>query len=63
MVDDDRRRDLVAVWHDESYLNRVYCDTPPSLMLSPSYCYPESMTLPLPRKLVALDKAHAELRR
>ncbi len=63
MVDEDRSRDLIAVWHDESYLNRVFCDNAPSLILSPSYCHPESMTLPLPRKLVALDKPHAELRR
>ncbi len=63
IVDHDRERDLVPVWHEESCLNRVYCDHPPSLMLSPSYCYPESMTLPMPRKLVALDKPHAEFRR
>jgi histo-blood group ABO system transferase len=63
MVDDDRDRGLVAVWHDESYLNRVLCNQPPSLMLSPSYCYPESATLMLRRKLLALDKSHAELRR
>jgi histo-blood group ABO system transferase len=63
MVDDDGRRGLVAVWHDESYLNRVFCDRTPSLMLSPSYCYPESAVLPLPPRLLALDKQHAELRR
>ncbi len=63
MVDDDGARGLVAVWHDESYLNRALCDTPPSLMLSPSYCYPETATLGLRPKLLALDKPHAELRR
>lgn len=63
IVDADRARGIVPVWHEESCLNRVYCDHPPSLILSPSYCYPESMTLPVPRKLLALDKPHAELRR
>jgi histo-blood group ABO system transferase len=62
MVEDDRHRGITAVWHEESHLNRIYSDTPPSLILSPSYCYPESMSLPLPKKLVALDKPHAELR-
>lgn len=62
MVDDDQTRGITAVWHDESYLNRTLCSRPPSLMLSPSYCYPESASLPLPRKLLALDKAHAEMR-
>jgi histo-blood group ABO system transferase len=62
LVDRDQARGLTAVWHDESYLNRTFCDRPPTLVLSPSYCYPESAQLPLPRKLLALDKPHAELR-
>ena len=32
---------ITAVWHDESHLNRYLIDHPPSLVLSPSYCYPE----------------------
>jgi histo-blood group ABO system transferase len=63
MVDEDQARGITAVWHDESYLNRVFCDRVPSLVLSPSYCCPESASLPLPRKLLALEKAHAQLRR
>ena len=41
------RRDLamnpprVAIWHDESYLNRVFIDTPPTVVLSPAFMYPE----------------------
>ena len=31
----------VALWHDESYLNRVLLDAPPTLVLAPSYMYPE----------------------
>jgi glycosyltransferase involved in cell wall biosynthesis len=41
------RRDLqgsparVALWHDESYLNRVFIDKPPSVVLAPNFMYPE----------------------
>jgi histo-blood group ABO system transferase len=62
MVDADARRGLVAVWHDESHLNRIYCDDPPTLMLSPSYCYPEGAELAVVPRLLALNKPHAELR-
>ncbi len=39
-TDADARSGLVAVWHDESHLNRYFVEHPPKL-LSPSYCYPE----------------------
>jgi glycosyltransferase involved in cell wall biosynthesis len=41
------RRDLamnpprVAIWHDESYLNRIFIDSPPTVVLSPAFMYPE----------------------
>lgn len=53
---------LVAVWHDESHLNRYFIDNPPTKILSPSYCYPESWSLPYAKKLLALDKNHAAMR-
>ena len=31
----------VALWHDESYLNRVMLDTPPTVVLGPNFLYPE----------------------
>ena len=32
----------VALWHDESYLNRVFLDVPPTVVLAPNYMYPEA---------------------
>jgi histo-blood group ABO system transferase len=52
--------DYIAVWHDESHLNRYFIDNPPTVTLSPSYCYPESLCLPYTKKLLALDKNHQE---
>lgn len=59
----DLGKNLIAVWHDESHLNRYYVDNVPTLMLSPSYCYPESWNLPYHKRLLALDKNHSEMRK
>jgi len=59
----DLEKDFIAVWHDESHKNRYFIDNPPTLVLSPSYCYPENWKLPYHKKLLALDKDHAKLRK
>jgi hypothetical protein len=60
-VDKDLESSIIAVWHDESQMNRYMIDNPPKI-LSPSYCYPESWSLPFEKRLLALDKNHAEVR-
>ncbi len=59
-IEIDLSRQYIAVWHDESHWNRYCIDCPPTLILYPAYLYPESWVLPYPRKLLALDKNHAE---
>lgn len=59
-INDDLKRDFIAVWHDESHWNRYCIDHKPTVILSPSYCYPESWDIPFRRKLIALDKNHSE---
>jgi len=56
----------IAVWHDESHLNRYFIDNPPTCILDRSYCYPENgqakgYPICIP-KLLALDKNHSEIR-
>jgi len=63
MIQEDLSKGIIPLWHDESHLNRYFLDHQPSIVLSPSYCYPESLNLPYPKKLLALDKNHAELRK
>jgi histo-blood group ABO system transferase len=60
-IDRDLEQGLIAVWHDESHLNRYFIDHPP-LALDPRYCYPENAKLPFPKILLALDKDHAAVR-
>jgi len=62
-VDTDLARAFIAKWHDESHLNRYFIDHPPTRILNPSYCYPESWSLEFPKKLVALNKNHQEMRK
>jgi len=58
----DYEKELIAVWHDESHMNRYFVDNPPTVILSPSYCYGESLNIPFERRLLALDKDHAAVR-
>jgi len=60
-VDKDLENDIIALWHDESHINRYFVDNPP-MALNPSYCYPESWSIPFDKKLLALDKDHNEVR-
>lgn len=61
-IDIDFSKNIIAIWHDESHLNRYFIDNPPTKILSPSYCYGESMRIPFEMKLIALDKNHQEIR-
>lgn len=61
-IDKDLKKNIIAVWHDESHMNRYFIDNPPTIILDPGYCYGESMKLPYTKRLLALDKNHAEMR-
>ena len=40
-VDTDAANGIIAVWHDESHLNRYLYENPPARILTPSFCTPE----------------------
>ncbi len=61
-IDIDFSIGIIAKWHDESHMNRYFFDNTPTKILSPSYCYGESMDIPFEKKLIALDKNHKEVR-
>lgn len=61
-IEIDHSNGIIALWHDESHLNRYLIDNPPTKILSPSYCYGESMEIPFPKKILALDKNHFKIR-
>ena len=64
-IDIDKNNDIIAVWHDESQLNR-YMVSNINLFkfLIPDYCYPENYHEDIPgiQKILALDKKHDDIR-
>ncbi len=65
-VSKDLENGVVALWHDESHMNRYLIDNPPSTSLTPSYCFAEeqmsNLQYPYKPKIIALKKNHSELR-
>lgn len=68
-IESDLQHNIIALWHDESHLNRYFVDNPPTCVLSPSYCYPGVPVHALmwgvshlKPKLIALAKDHAAVR-
>ena len=55
----DYKNGLIAIWHDESHLNRYLIDNKPTKVLDSGYCYGEDMELPYKKRLVALTKSDA----
>lgn len=42
-IDKDFSENYIAIWNDESHWNRYLFDNPPSVVLNPSYIYPDSL--------------------
>lgn len=62
-IQTDEDQGIMAEWHDETHWNWFIAMRAKNIkMLNPSYCYPERWTLPFPKKLLALDKNHKEIR-
>ncbi len=62
-IDVDDMHEVVAVWHDESHLNRYYTSNERQFkILTPEFCYPESWTIPFKPTILALNKDHSGYR-
>lgn len=54
-INDDLKKGIIALWHDESHLNHYMLGKSPKI-LSPSYGYPEGLDLPFEKKILIRDK-------
>ena len=56
-IEEDLSKNIIAIWHDESHINRFFFDNPPFSILEPPFAVAESLT---PRhdssKILFLDK-------
>jgi len=54
-IDEDEANGVVALWHDESHLNK-YILTHPHKLLPPAYCHPEGWNIPYEQIIRVRDK-------
>lgn len=58
-IEKDNSIGVVALWHDESHINRYIIDHPDIMLLPPEYCYPELVANPKIsgiRRIICRDK-------
>jgi len=61
-IDEDLKNNIIAIWHDESHMNRYFIDNPPTMVLDPGYCYPECFNYGYKKRIIALNKNHDQIR-
>lgn len=61
-IEQDLRNNYIALWHDESYMNRYMAENPPTKELPPTYAQPENWPSFGSTKILHRDKNHTEIR-
>jgi len=56
-IDEDRKQGIIAIYHDESHINKYAYENPGYKLLPPSYCYPEGWKMPFKKNIMVLEKS------
>lgn len=56
-IEKDKENGIVAIFHDESHLNRYIIGRNDIKYLSPAYCMPEDFNMPFETKILSLEKS------
>ena len=56
-TEQDLQNGVIALWHDESQLNRYAAERSDYRLLTPAYWYPEGWDMPFEEKISVRDKA------
>jgi predicted SAM-dependent methyltransferase len=54
-IEEDNKKNITAIWHDESHINKYIIDHKYKL-LTPSFCYPEGWNIPFEKVILIRDK-------
>jgi hypothetical protein len=55
-TDEDEKNGVIALWHDESHLNKYILENTNYKLLPPSFCYPEEFDYPFEQKIIMICK-------
>ncbi len=55
-IKSDYEKGVIAIWHDESHLNKYISEYKSYKVLSPAFCYPEGWEIPFEKILFVRDK-------
>lgn len=55
-IEEDLKKNIIAIFHDESQLNRYIIGKKGIRIISPEYCYPYGMSVEYPKKIYAVSK-------
>lgn len=59
----DLKSNYIALWHDESHMNKYFMEHPPDIELSSDYAWPQEYGSNVNAKIIAKSKNHDEIRK
>jgi len=57
-IDKDLSSNIIAIWHDESHINKYLSNFKNIKILDPGYLYPEGWNIPFEKKILVKDKTN-----